>query len=135
MKEKCLRLFEQLVKFGIVGVIAFLIDYGVLFVLTEYAGVYYLISGAISFTVSVIFNYLASMKYVFAGKEDMSKKKEFTIFVVLIVIGLGINQILMWLGVDIFHIHYMVTKIFATAFVMVYNFVTRKIFLEEKSAD
>ena len=130
MKEKCLRLFEQLVKFGIVGVIAFLIDYGVLFVLTEYAGIYYLISGAISFTVSVIFNYLASMKYVFAGKEDMSKKKEFAVFVVLSVIGLGINQILMWLGVDMLHIYYMVTKIFATAFVMVYNFVTRKIFLE-----
>ncbi len=135
MKEKCLGLFAQLVKFGVVGVIAFLIDYGVLFVLTEYAGVHYLLSGAISFTVSVIFNYLASMRYVFAGKEDMSKKKEFTIFVVLSVIGLGINQILMWLGVDIFHIYYMVTKIFATAFVMLYNFVTRKIFLEEKSAD
>lgn len=135
MKEKCFRLFEQLVKFGIVGVIAFLIDYGVLFVLTEYAGIYYLISGAISFTISVVFNYFASMKYVFSGKEGMSRKKEFTIFVILSVIGLGINQILMWLGVGIFHIYYMVTKIFATAFVMSYNFVTRKIFLEEKSAD
>lgn len=135
MKEKCFRLLEQLVKFGIVGVIAFLIDYGVLFVLTEYAGIYYLISGAISFTISVVFNYFASMKYVFSGKEGMSRKKEFTIFVILSVIGLGINQILMWLGVGFFHIYYMVTKIFATAFVMAYNFVTRKIFLEEKSAD
>ena len=127
------RLIQQIFKFGVIGALAFLIDYGVLYVLTEYAGMYYLLSGAISFTVSVIFNYICSMKYVFSGKEGMSRRKEFIVFVVLSILGLLLNQLLMWLGVDLLPIYYMVTKIFATAIVMVYNFVTRKIFLEEHS--
>ena len=49
------------------------------------------------------------------------------------MIGLGINQLIMYVGVEIFHIYYMFTKIFATAVVMVYNFITRKIFIEGKN--
>lgn len=125
------RLIEQLLKFGVVGVIAFLIDYAVLYVLTEFVGIYYLVSCAISFTVSVVFNYICSMRYVFTGKKGMSKSREFLIFIILSVLGLGLNQLLMWLGVELIGVHYMATKIFATAVVMVYNFVTRKIFLED----
>ena len=51
-------------KFSVVGVIAFVIDYGLLALLTEVFGVNYLVSATISFTVSVIFNYLASMRYL-----------------------------------------------------------------------
>lgn len=80
------RLIQQIFKFGVIGALAFLLDYGVLYVLTEFAGLHYLLSGAISFTVSVIFNYSFSMRYVFSGKEGMSRKKEFIIFVVLSVL-------------------------------------------------
>ena len=59
------KLIAQFMKFGIVGVIAFLIDYGLMVALTEFFGVPYLISNTISFTVSVVFNYVASMRYVF----------------------------------------------------------------------
>ncbi|MDO4616807.1 MAG: GtrA family protein [Lachnospiraceae bacterium] len=127
------KLFTQLVKFGIVGVIAFLIDYGVLILLTEAAGIHYLVSAMISFVVSVIFNYTASMRFVFKGRQDLSKAKEFMIFIVLSVIGLGINELFMWILVDRMHIFYMLSKIFVTAIVMIWNFVTRKIFLEEKT--
>ncbi len=124
------KLIEQIMKFGVVGVIAFVIDYGLMVVLTELAGVNYLISATVSFIVSVTFNYFASMRYVFTHKEGMSRRREFAIFVILSVIGLGINDLLMWLGTDIAGISYLITKIFATAVVMVWNFVTRKRFLD-----
>ncbi|MDO4890549.1 MAG: GtrA family protein [Coriobacteriaceae bacterium] len=123
-------LAAQFMKFGVVGAIAFVIDYGLLAVLTELFGVNYLVSATISFTVSVIFNYLASMRYVFTHKEGMSRRREFTIFVVLSVIGLLINNACMWAGVELLGIHYLIVKIGATAIVMVWNFVTRKIFLD-----
>ncbi len=124
------KLIAQFMKFGVVGVIAFCIDYGILALLTEVFGMNYLVSATISFTASVVFNYAASMRYVFTHKEGMSKRREFAIFVVLSVIGLGINNLCMWAGVELFGIHYLVTKIGATAIVMVWNFVTRKIFLD-----
>ena len=124
------KLVAQFMKFGVVGVIAFVIDYGLLALLTEAFGVNYLVSATISFTVSVVFNYLASMRYVFTHKEDMSRRREFVIFVVLSVIGLAINNLCMWAGVELLGIHYLITKIAATVIVMIWNFVTRKIFLD-----
>lgn len=125
------KIINQIFKFGIVGIIAFFIDYGLLFVCTEIIGIYYLISSLISFCVSVIFNYIASILWVFDVDNKKNKIDNFLIFIVLSIIGLVINQFLMWLGVDVYNLHYMFTKIGATALVMVYNFITRKIFLEK----
>ena len=122
------KLIAQFMKFGVVGVIAFVIDYGLMVALTELVGVNYLISATISFTVSVVFNYLASMRYVFTHKQGLSRRR--VIFVVLSVIGLGVNDLLMWLGSSVLGVSYLIVKIVATAIVMVYNFVTRKIFLD-----
>jgi len=124
------KLIAQLMKFGVVGVIAFIIDYGLMVLLTEVFGIDYLVSATVSFTVSVIFNYIASMRYVFRHREGMSKRREFIIFVTLSVLGLLINDLIMWVGTGLWGISYLITKIVATVIVMVWNFVTRKRFLD-----
>ena len=124
------KLFKQLFRFGIVGGLAFLIDSGVLFVLTEYLNVYYLVSSVISFIVSLIFNYILSILWVFDVKKKQTIK-EISLFVILSVIGLGINQVVMYVGADILNIYYMICKVISTFIVMVYNFITRKIFIEK----
>lgn len=124
------KLIEQIMKFGVVGVIAFVIDFGVMVFLTEVFGIDPVISATVSFIISVAFNYAASMRYVFSHRESMSRTREFVIFVVLSAIGLGINDLLIWAGTDLASFDYRLVKIFATAVVMVWNFVTRKIFLE-----
>lgn len=124
------RLINQILKFGVVGGTAFLIDYGLLFVLTEFAGIHYLISGTISFAASVIYNYILSVVWVFDPVGERSKAKDMAVFLILSVMGLGINQAIMWVLVELFGVYYMLSKIAATAIVMVYNFITRKIFLE-----
>lgn len=125
-------LLQQIIRFGFVGGSAFLIDYGIMILLTEVFGVNYLISSGISFSVSVIFNYVMSIFWVFDVDKEKSGVTNFVIFLVLSIIGLGINQLIMWLMVDKAGVFYMISKIVATAVVMVYNFITRKIFLEKK---
>lgn len=124
------KLIKQFMKFGVVGTIAFIIDYGLMVLLTEVFGINYLVSTTVSFIVSVIFNYIASMRYVFRHKEDMSRRKEFVIFVVLSVIGLIFNDALMWLFTSIVGISYLISKLIATVMVTFYNFLTRKKFLD-----
>ncbi|MCI7478464.1 MAG: GtrA family protein [Selenomonadales bacterium] len=127
------KLMPQIIKFGVVGGTAFFIDYGLLLFFTDICGIWYLLSSFLSYSISTVFNYWASMKFVFKGKEDMGKGKEFTIFVTLSLMGLGVNQVGMWGFVDGFGMDYKWAKIIVTAIVMVWNFITRKIFLEEKS--
>lgn len=124
------KLIRQIVRFGGVGVLCFLIDYGILNVLTEYAKVYYLLSATISFSVSVIVNYVLSTLFVFDVDKAHSRVRDLLLFVVFSVIGLGLTAGIMKLGVDWLAFDYRLVKIVATAIVMVYNFVTRKLFLE-----
>ncbi len=126
------ELFGQLLRFARVGTVAFFIDYGTMVLLTEVFGMPYLISTTVGFIVSVVFNYFASMRFVFTHKEEMSRKREFAIFLVLSGIGLGLNDILMFLGTSIVGIDYRITKVLATAVVTLYNFVSRKLTLDAR---
>ena len=127
------KLFKQIMKFGFVGGTAFLIDYLVMIFLTEVFSINYLISSVISFCTSVIYNYIMSIVWVFEVDEEKSKTQTFAMFIILSIIGLLINTVVMWLLVDGTDLMpYTIAKIIATAVVMVYNFISRKIFLEKK---
>lgn len=123
------KLINQILKFGVVGGIAFVIDYGILFLLAKVIGLNELLSAAISFIISLTFNYFLSTKWVFEAKKQTSK--EVIIFVLLSVVGLGINEVLIYLGTKKLGIDVMIVKLFATAIVMVYNFITRKLIIEK----
>ena len=139
--KKCLKLFHikvnakqeklliQIFKFGIVGGIAFVIDYVSLIVCKEVFHLNTLLA-AIGFTISVIYNYIASVKWVFDVNKEKDEKTNFIIFIVLSIVGLIITEIIMWFGTDVLKISYLIIKIVATAIVMVFNFITRKMFLE-----
>ena len=126
------KLIIQLIKFGIVGVIATLIDLAVLMVLKEILDVDVLAASAVAFSVSVIANYILSMLFVFKSRGN-SKVKEFIVFVALSIGGLLLNQFIMWLGTEIMTTYYLWAKVFALVLVPIYNFITRKIFLEKKA--
>ena len=146
------KLIDQILKFGVVGIISFIVDFVITMAvstgLRQGAGMgtsqAALIGAFFGFVVSVIVNYILSMKYVFERRDDLDRKKEFIIF----VFGLGINELIILFCIDIVYanwawLHALVgatlatagAKIVATAVVMVYNFVTRKIFLENKKTE
>ncbi len=130
LSEKNKKLFLQIFKFTVVGGIAFIIDYLSLIICKEVFKFNLLISAAIAFVISVVFNYILSIKWVFDVDESKSKKNNFIIFILFSIMGLIITEIIMWFGTDILSINYLIIKIIATAIVMVFNFITRKIFLE-----
>lgn len=121
----------QLIKFGVVGVIATLVDVGVLVILKELLHFDVLFASMISFCVSVAVNYILSMSFVFKSKKQ-NKLKEFIIFILLSIGGLALNQFILWIGVRFTSVYYLLIKAFALVLVPIYNFITRKILLESK---
>lgn len=149
--DKKKKLIEQILKFGVVGGLSFVIDFVITLIVSTIlrkAGVSVenaaTIGGLFGFMISLIFNYIMSMKFVFERKDDMDRKKEFIIFALLSAIGLGLNELILYFGVLLCNTQMpaivenyptIVTagvKIFATGIVMVYNFISRKMTLEKK---
>lgn len=127
-----LNLLKQFFRFSIVGVLSFGIDYGLLFLLTEWGDMHYLMSACCSYTVSTVFNYIYSKKYVFSTRENVSKTGQFLVFLLLSLCGLGLNTVFLRWGVERLGFHYMGAKIVATLLVSVWNFVSRKFLMEER---
>ncbi|MBR3660500.1 MAG: GtrA family protein [Bacilli bacterium] len=129
--EKYKKLFSQLIKFGIVGVLATILEWGIFYVLTNILNIHYILSTAIAFLTSTIFNYLLSVKYVFDVNKEKSKSN-FIFFVVFSIIGLGLNELILWISIEKLNLYNMIGKIIATGIVMIFNFITRKLFLENR---
>ena len=115
----------EIIRFCFVGGVSFLMDYSILFALTEFAGVYYLYSSAISFSITVVFNYWLCVGYVFKDAQKQTTRRAI-IFFGTGVVGLGLNQLCMWFFVDVAGLHYMIAKIFATAIVTIWNYLTKR---------
>ena len=130
VSKKTENLFIQIFKFTIVGGIATVIDFLSIFIFKEFLHIPVIISNTLSFCIATIYNYIASVRWVFDVDENKDKKKTFVTFIVFSVIGLILNDLIMWFTTDMFQIYYLIGKIIATCFVMVFNFITRKIFLE-----
>ena len=122
----------QYAKFAVVGITSLMVDYIFMVFLTENTvfGLDYFQASAFSYTLSVFVNYILSMKFVFHGKEDMGKVKEASIFFVLSLVGLLLNQMMMWIAVELFGIYYIAAKLLSTLCVTNYNFISRKKFFE-----
>ena len=131
LNDKQKKIIIQIFKFGIVGGIAFVIDYSIMVFCKEVLHFNVLLSAFFGFTISVIYNYIASVKWVFDVDKEKSKTKNFIIFVIFSVIGLLLTELIMWLGTDVIKISYLIVKVLATIIVMIFNFITRKIFLEK----
>ena len=130
VNKKTENLFVQIFKFGIVGVIATIIDFSFLYLFRELFHFSVIVSNTLSFCISVMYNYWASVKWVFDVDKEKNAKKTFIIFIIFSVIGLVLNDLIMWISTDQLNIYYMLSKIIATIIVMVFNFITRKMFLE-----
>lgn len=126
------NVYLQLFRYGFVGGIAFVVDYGTLFVLTHYLAVPYLVSAAIAFILGLATNYVFSISWVFRKNCTMERWQEFLFFAVIGVVGLILNELIMYVSTELLQIHYMFSKLISTAIVFFWNFLARKFLLFNK---
>lgn len=119
----------QLFRYFWVGGIAFAVDYASLFFLTEFAGLNHLWSAAIAFLLGLVVNYLLSTAWVFKRHSSANRWIEFIVFGIIGVVGLVLNELIIYVGTDIMNFHYMLSKLCSTAIVFFWNFFARKFFL------
>ena len=127
------HLLIQIFKFLLVGGIATIIDFVFLYLFRDIVKLNLILANTLSFIISVTYNYIASISFVFNVNNGKSKKKNFILFITVSIIGLIINNIILYIVTKMFKLYYILSKVIATIFVMIFNFITRKRFLENKS--
>jgi putative flippase GtrA len=122
----------QLFRYTFVGGVAFIADFGTLYILTEYFKIHYLISAGIAFILGLLINYFLSVKWVFNSRAMKNRMLEFLLFTLIGLIGLGLNELFLWILTDILLIYYLLSKIITTIIVYFWNFFARKFLLFKK---
>jgi putative flippase GtrA len=119
----------QLFRYGLVASVAFAVDFGSFYGFTRFAGIHYLISAALAFVLGVNTNYFFSVRWVFSTRAVADRRKEAALFILIGVVGLGLNEVIIWFCTEVLGFHYLVSKICSTAMVFFFNFFTRKMLL------
>lgn len=119
----------QLLRYTVVGGIAFSVDFATLFLLTDSVGFHYLVAAGMAFLAGLATNYALSVRWVFDCRKIDSRVREFFLFFLVGVIGLGFNEVFIWLFTELARFHYLLSKIASTVFVYLWNFFARKYLL------
>ena len=119
----------QVFRYILVGGAAFLVDCISLFILTQYFGIFYLISAALAFILGLAVNYLLSVRWVFNNRKLEKRSFEFGIFAIIGIVGLALNEFFIWFFTQDIQIFYLYSKILAAVIILFWNFFARKFIL------
>jgi putative flippase GtrA len=119
----------QLLRYVIVGGLAFLVDFATLYMLHYVWGLHYLPAAAIAFVLGVTTNYIISVLWVFGYRAVKNPILELLIFASLGIIGLGITELTLYLVAGLLGFDVMLSKVIATTITFAWNFVSRKFLL------
>lgn len=121
--------YFQFIKYFFVSGIALFADMSILFILTEYFNVYYILSATISFLAGIAITYILSKFYIFTKTKIDNKINEFTVFLIIGIIGLILNNVFLYIFTEYLGIYYMLSKIFVIIVTYLWNYFARKKFI------
>jgi dolichol-phosphate mannosyltransferase len=111
---------------GGIGVILY---YAILYLLTEFADVWYVISAIIAFTVSNGINFIVQKLWTFKNRDAEAAKKQYILYLSMGVCLLVANTLLLYVLVEYGHLNYLIAQAILTVLVTIVNFAaTKRIF-------
>jgi len=131
-KEPTKNALLQFFRYGFVGLIATICDWGLLYLL-ERLGADPLLAAVFGFILGLTVNYALSKVFVFSSEEAKTNTLgEFTVYGIIGVVGLAITEGIMFVLTKKLKVYFMLSKALATAIVFVWNFTARKLILYRK---
>lgn len=124
--------FYEFIRFSIVGVINTLVNLAVLFVLTEFFGVYYVISAVFAFIAAVTNSFVLNKTWTFKYKTKNNLSKKYTQFFMVSIIAFIVNLLILYFLTEYLHFYYMTSQIIGIIFNLIINFLGNKLWTFKK---
>jgi len=120
------NIFLQMFRYVCYGMITVGVCFLVLYFFTEVIKLHYLISNVLAFLVGLPVNYFLCKKFIFSDGIK-NKKLEFIFYGVFSGLGLLIDSGVLYLLTDLANVYYLISKIFSSFVVFLWNFGSRKL--------
>ena len=116
----------RFLKFCVVGLSGVLVNMGLLWLLTELAGLFYLLSAAISIETSIISNFIFNNYFTFRDRRSPGVKSflnRLVKFNLVSLAGLGINMGVLWLLTEVFGLYYLLSNLCGIVVATLWNYL------------
>lgn len=117
---------REFLRYFLASAIALFVDVASLFLMTELIGIPYLIAGGAAFLLGLVTVYFLSVAWVFEYRATKSYWFEFLMFAGIGIVGLGLNELLLYLLTGLLGWHLVFSKGVSILFVFSWNFIARK---------
>ncbi|WP_048149743.1 glycosyltransferase [Methanolacinia paynteri] len=121
--------WKKIFKFGLVGASGIVVNTGILYAVTEYFGIYYMISSVFAIEASIATNFILNDTWTFDGanKSHMgSRWKRFVSFQLISVCGVGINLLVLFALTEFAGIYYLFSNIVGIFIAFAWNFLVNR---------
>jgi putative flippase GtrA len=125
----------QFLRYGLVAGIAFVFDFGGLYIFTSVFHWHYLLSTTLSFAISVAVNYALSTLWVFTSRIERQRSHELFLFIAICAVALGLNDLFMWLFTSVMSIFYLYSKLLTVTIVFFWSFGARRFIFNRRLTD
>jgi putative flippase GtrA len=119
----------KLIKYFFVGGVSAVIDFIFFSLLIYYFNLAWHIAGCVSFLIATTTNYFLSIQFVFNRGSRFKQSVELTLIYLVSGIGLALNLSFLYVFIEIFDLHPLISKIMATGAVFFWNFSLRQFFI------
>ena len=123
------RELQRILRFGLVGISGIIVNMGILWWLTERAGIYYLYSSAVAIETSIITNFLLNDLWTFEGGTGHRMERRLHRFVSFQLVSMGglvVNIAVLYIGKEIFGIYYLVANLLGILAAFVWNYLVNR---------
>lgn len=112
----------KFLKFAAVGFSGLFVDYAFTYIFKEWVRVQKYVANSIGFTIAASSNYVLNRVWTFES-DNPDIVIEYSEFLIISIIGLGINNLVLWLIVSRLRINFYLAKFFAICVVTLWNFL------------
>src|SRR4051812_33416522 len=114
-------------RYCVVGVLAFLIDYGTLLLLVDRLPL--LAANSVAFVIANLANFMLAHVWVFGRSLGASAVAQYMSVLVISLVGLALNDAVVWMMVRLAGADLLPAKIAATIAALVWNYAARVLFI------
>jgi len=121
--------WRKMLKFSAVGISGIFVNMGLLYILTDIVGIYYLSSALVAIEISIINNFCWNDLWTFRSRRELRfgrRLHRFLSFQMVSIGGLLINMAVLYLLTDVAGIYYLVSNLCGIFAAFIWNYFTNR---------